>query len=694
MIAAELATIIPGGAKRRGEWYDALCPVPTHGDSRPSFSFRDNFERKRIDLLCRAGCQPAAIAAACGLSLRELFHDEEAPTNGQPRRAQIEATYPYQDEAGTLLYEVLRYRTPDGGKTFKQRRPDGRGGWIWNLDGVRRVLYRLPDLQGRERVWICEGEKDVDRLREIGLVATCNPMGAGNWTKEYTAQLVAAGVREVYALPDNDTAGESHVGDVARSCAGGGLVVKVIRLPGLPPRRDKHGEDVSDWLDQGHTREELLALVKCTAPWTAAGEPSPPPAGKSSPWDQARSVADFVKAVDPEVLWLFEPILAPGSLTELFSPRGLGKTQIIYAIGVKCARAGFRVLLLDRDNSKREVKRRLRAWGGGDTPTFKVMTRDEVPPLTDAAKWATFPFRDYDLIIIDSLDAATEGVGEQDSGKPSKAIAPLLDIAHRADGPAIVILGNTIKSGAHSRGSGVVEDRADICFEIRDATDLRPTGTKDWWLELPAAGVEAWAARASRRKRRDQYRLAFIASKFRIGEEPLPFALEIDLAGEQWTFRDVTSELIQAGEQNREQADQEGQAQREQAAKALRVEIERRALTTTEAVSFLMEECGLKRASARDVIRAGQDTHWEIRKEAAHGSPKRLHPCISKASAAKRTGEESQPNTRVAAEHLSADRMDTGRPNVVPPEPASEAAIPASAFAPPSQEKDPDQVSL
>ena len=51
------------------------------------------------------------------------------------------ATYQYTDETGVLLYEVLRYEP----KTFRQRRPDGNGGWIWQLGDVRRVPYRLPE---------------------------------------------------------------------------------------------------------------------------------------------------------------------------------------------------------------------------------------------------------------------------------------------------------------------------------------------------------------------------------------------------------------------------------------------------------------------------------------------------------------------------------------------------------------------
>jgi hypothetical protein len=218
---------------------------------------------------------------------------------------------------------------------------------------------------------------------------------------------------------------------------------------------------------------------------------------------------DFLKSEETERDFLEPKLLAAGSITQCFSPRGLGKTHVAHALQVKHAVAGKRVLLIDRDNSRREVKRRLRTWGADAARTLKVLTRENAPALTDRAAWAAFPFTEYDLITIDSIDSATEGVGEGDSAKPSKALASILDIAHREAGPAILVLGNTIKSAAHSRGSGVVEDRADIVFEVRDATDLRPTGTKDWWHELPPAGVDAWAQRASRRKKREVYRLAF-----------------------------------------------------------------------------------------------------------------------------------------------------------------------------------------
>src|SRR5262249_8439441 len=91
--------------------------------------------------------------------------------------ADIVATYDYADETGKLLFQTVRYYH----KNFAQRRPDGNGGWIWNLEGVRRVLYRLPEVTAAQTVCIAEGEKDAENLRTLGFVATTNPMGAGKW---------------------------------------------------------------------------------------------------------------------------------------------------------------------------------------------------------------------------------------------------------------------------------------------------------------------------------------------------------------------------------------------------------------------------------------------------------------------------------------------------------------------------------
>jgi hypothetical protein len=175
--------------------------------------------------------------------------DECHGTNCQSR---IVAEYDYRDEAGVLLYQVVRFQPKD----FRQRRPDSKGGWIWKLQGVSRVLYRLPELLTApisEPVFIVEGEKDVESLRRLGLVATCNAMGAKKWRKEYNEALRG---RRVILIPDNDDDGREHVRIVAESLQGIASSVTVLTLPDLPPKGD-----VSNWLAAGGTKHALLEMA-------------------------------------------------------------------------------------------------------------------------------------------------------------------------------------------------------------------------------------------------------------------------------------------------------------------------------------------------------------------------------------------------------------------------------------------------
>ncbi len=172
----------------------------------------------------------------------------------------IEATYDYRDEGGKLLYQVVRF----AGKEIRQRRPDPAkpGEWIWRLNGVRRVLYRLPELLAADpllTVYIAEGEKDVDRLHSLGLIATTNPQGTGKWRSEYGAFVKG---RPVVVIPDNDGPGESHALAICQSIESTALTVKLLGLPGLPRRGD-----VSDWLDADHTPADLEAAVEATDEW-------------------------------------------------------------------------------------------------------------------------------------------------------------------------------------------------------------------------------------------------------------------------------------------------------------------------------------------------------------------------------------------------------------------------------------------
>ncbi|HUZ47307.1 MAG TPA: bifunctional DNA primase/polymerase [Terriglobia bacterium] len=340
---------------------------------------------------------------------------------------------------------------------------------------------------------------------------------------------------------------------------------------------------------------------------------TPAKAEMLNPWTSVEGLATFLENGDDEAQFL-DPekrVLARAGVTEIFAPRGLGKSLYALWLAVNVATSGLRVLYIDRDNPRQVVRTRLRGFGAtGELQNLQIITREKCPPLTNAGAWALFPYSDYDVVMLDSFDSAAEGIGEQDSAKPSRAIAPVLDLARRENGPAVLILGNTIKSAAHSRGSGVVEDRADIVFEVRDATGFHFTGSKSSWIEeLPAGGAEAWAGRATRRKRREKFRLAFVASKFRLGTEPEPFALEIDLTTEPWEVRDATDDVDREGAAERNQRMRDRAETMTQAADALAAEILRRAaaseppmLKDRDAIPFLMKRLKLTRNLAREVI--------------------------------------------------------------------------------------------
>jgi hypothetical protein len=312
----------------------------------------------------------------------------------------------------------------------------------------------------------------------------------------------------------------------------------------------------------------------------------------------------------------------------MFSPRGLGKSHYAVCVAVRQAKAGRKVLLIDRDNTRPIVRERLQGFGATKAlKNIKVISREKAPRLTDAAAWALFPYSKYDIVVIDSLNSSAEGIGEQDSAKPSKALAPLLDVCHREGGPAVLLLDNTVRTGAHSRGSGVIEDRADIVFEVRDATGFSPTGKKHWWEELPPADAGSWGERVSRRKGRKVFRLAFVATKFRVGPEPEPFSIEIDLTKHQWEVRDVTDLVDQAGKETREATRRERAERLDVAAKALKVEIEQRqsqgepALAKERGAVPFLQRHGLTRVEARTVLEEKDGILWQLQQtEGVHGN--------------------------------------------------------------------------
>ncbi len=173
------------------------CPFPenhNNGDAKPSGKISKGrafcnsqtcFGEKGADIFEVVGrMEGITDFAAQKAKVEEMFN-----MNEQTRKKSIIQVYDYQDETGDILFQTVRYAPKD----FRQRRPYGKGGWIWNLQGVRLVLYRLPQIVEADTVLIVEGEKDVDAAYQLGLpsgyAATTSPMGAGKWKATYSEQL-------------------------------------------------------------------------------------------------------------------------------------------------------------------------------------------------------------------------------------------------------------------------------------------------------------------------------------------------------------------------------------------------------------------------------------------------------------------------------------------------------------------------
>jgi hypothetical protein len=339
------------GGKNRGTWFDH--EAETGGGTL------DLIEH-RLGLANGAAVEWLGGLTGAGELQRDVSHRH------------IIATHDYRDERGELLFQVCRFEPKD----FRQRRPDGRGGWTWNLTDTRIVPYRLPELiASTGTVYIVEGEKDADRLASLGLTATCNPMGAGKWRGDFRDHLRG---RVVVILPDNDDAGRAHTEQVAASLHPVVSRVEILELPDLPPKGD-----VSDWLAARHTVDELRHLAVFfsrlwepseAAQGCAAAEQFDPTLTANqltaaTPKGFATTCTNAIMATKFEPLRWTVPGYVPEGLSILAGRQKLGKTwmaidfAIAVAIGgvamgsVECEQGD--VLYIDLENGPRRIQRRI-----------------------------------------------------------------------------------------------------------------------------------------------------------------------------------------------------------------------------------------------------------------------------------------------------------------------------------------------
>lgn len=433
-----------------GSWM-LRCPGPNHlnGDRDPSLHVSEG-QDGRVLLKCMSGdCAIEDILRALDLKMADLFPSERF--------------YDYPDEDGHLVYQVVR-RYPKG---FRQRRPDPNrpGHWIYNMKGVRRVLYRLPQVLAAvktgERLWIVEGEKDADALANLGLTATTSPMGAGKWRSEYSKSLEGA---RVVVLPDNDEAGREHARDVVKSLLPMAAEVRILELPVAEKG------DVSDWLLSGGTADELKELADAAPLVTEI------PAARSK-----RKLGIRLSDVQPEkVEWLWPGHIPLGKLTIIDGDPSLGKSNLSLDIAARVTtgrdmpdgQAGLEipygvVILAGEDGLADTIRPRFDAAGGDarrvlsltlvpDTPTD-----DRLASLPEDLHFLEEAVGDVNakLVIVDPLMAFLSDDIDTHKDQSTRSALSRLALFASKTGAAVLLIRHLTKTAGVSamyRGMGSI----------------------------------------------------------------------------------------------------------------------------------------------------------------------------------------------------------------------------------------------
>lgn len=449
------------GAQGKGH-----CPL--HIDKKKSFSINT---AKRV-WSCHKGCGSG--------SFEKLVERLKAVSGTMSAERRLVKKYRYRDEEEVLLYEVLRYEPKD----FRARRPNGKGGWIWNLEGVRRIPYGLPELLAApadERCYIVEGERDVRTLRNLDLLATCNSGGAGKWKEEFSEFFKG---RPVAIIPDNDDAGRNHAQQVARMLSGHAKEIRVVELPGLSAKGD-----LSDWIALGRGRSDLKQVTKAAPLW--AGNSAAPleaysGGSKIRPIRMKALISLVKKLGEDKDEWFWENLIAAESIVMLVGAPKAGKSTLVAAMVAAIARGKpflglktekIKILILGLEERRRDVAKRFKQLG-----VTKGIRYLQGP--FRASPEAYSALRDYvhrhgvRLIVIDTLPNFWQLTDENSASETEKALAPIRQLARDLK-VAVLLIHHSRKGemipGESIRGSSAIFGVVDASLSFKSGKGFDDT---------------------------------------------------------------------------------------------------------------------------------------------------------------------------------------------------------------------------
>jgi len=436
------------------------------------FDFEDNVGGGVVDLVRQN--EGAQLGSIPDVLERKFGIPKQTQKSISPAQF-LSKCYNYVDAQGELRYQVLRYEP----KTFRQRRPDGSGDWIYNMKGVEALPYNLHGILSRpdKTIFIVEGEKCADKLIEMGAVATTSHGGAGKWKAELNKFFDG---RRVVILPDADDAGQMHADVVTSHLVDVAGEVKRIDLPGLSDK-----QDVYDWFNNGNTVDDLRQLVSGTEAVTEASEVTTEVAETDTPDVFPTYNLSYLRNMPPPK-WLVDGLLTEFGFGVIYGEPGVGKSflSLDIALSVAYGRAwhGAPVqqgaVLYIAGEGVGGLGKRVKAWQQhvgieADAPMFVLpiavhMTeQEEVEKLLRTIDSLQ---QDFSLCIIDTV--ARSLLGDENSSSDMSAFVTACNAVQRHIDGAVIGVHHAGKDATRGmRGSTALLGAVDAALRVKKEDD-------------------------------------------------------------------------------------------------------------------------------------------------------------------------------------------------------------------------------
>lgn len=326
-----------------------------------------------------------------------------------------------------------------------------------------------------------EGEKDCDTLAAWGLVATDTSGGTANWKPHHAEELRDA---DVVILMDNDEPGRKYAHVKAASLRGIAASVRVLDWRDFWPSAPEKA-DITDWRDLGGgSKEKLFEIVDKLTMWT----PAPP----ESAFGALRWADLDLPAREFE--WLVKGVIQRMGVSLWYGPPNCGKSFLVMDAAFCVAQGlpffGRRtrqgLVVYQAGEGGLDLRNRMRAYRQHNgipaaqnvpfvlltLPVDLYVSEENVDKLIAEIKaWAAYYSTPLELVVVDTLSAATPGADENASKDMTKVLARAHRISRECSAH-VAIVHHTNADGKRPRGHSSLTGNVDTAVEVLETGQI------------------------------------------------------------------------------------------------------------------------------------------------------------------------------------------------------------------------------